>query len=374
MNNHEAMILELVKCNQFISEQQLSEKTGLQPAEISEILSALIQSGKIIGRAFVLPEEKKVLCIGGANIDRKIQVLDQLKYGTSNPSVSTKSKGGVARNVAENLGRLGIRTSLLAYIGEDNEGEWLHQETKDYVNMNPCKTIRGKSTGTYTAILDTEGEMTVALADMAIYDEVEEQFVERNWHHLQNSEMVLLDTNFPIHVIHQVIESCRKANIPICISTVSATKTKKLPTSLEGVTWLIANHKEAEALSQLEIRTEGDFFRAAEVILKKGPERVVITRGNQGLIYFTKDGRAGALVAPEIPVIDVTGAGDSLTAGILFGYLKGLHTEDACKLGLSCSLITIQSNETVNPELNSQKLISFYQKYFTAGVAKRGFL
>ncbi|MCM3765000.1 carbohydrate kinase family protein [Neobacillus niacini] len=374
MNNLEAMVLEMVKSNQFISEQQISEKTGLSQAETGIIISSLIQSGKIIGRAFVLPEEKKVLCIGGANIDRKIQVLDQLKFGTSNPSVSTKSKGGVARNVAENLGRLGITTSLLAYIGEDTEGEWLLQETKDYVNMNPTKIINGKSTGTYTAVLDTEGEMTVALADMAIYDEVEESFLERNWHHLQNSEMVFLDTNFPISVIHQVIESCRKADIPICISTVSASKTKKLPASLEGVTWLIANHKEAEALSDLEIRTEGDFFRAAEVILRKGAERVVITRGNQGLIYFTKDGRAGALVAPEIPVIDVTGAGDSLTAGILFGHLKGLHTEDSCKLGLACSLITIQSNETVNPELNSQKLISFYQKYFTTGVTQRGFL
>ncbi len=358
MSKNEAMILGIIQANPSISKQAIVEKTGLPLGKVNEIISFLIQTGKMP------PEEKKILCIGGANIDQKIQVLKQLTYETSNPAVSIKSRGGVARNVAENLGRLGLQTSLLAYIGADEEGEWLLRNTKKFVNVNPSKVIQGKSTGTYTAVLDQEGQMLLALSDMAIYDEVEVNFIEKNRHFLQNAEMVLLDTNFPVDIIHQVIDNCKDNQIPLCIATVSAPKVEKLPESLEGVTWLIANHKEAEALSKLEIRTEGDFFRAAEEILKKGAEKVVISRGNQGLIYFTKEGEAGALVAPDIFVIDVTGAGDSLIAGILFGYLKGLNTNDACKIGLSCSLVTIQSSETVNPELSPSKLMEAFQHYF----------
>ncbi|CAH2717376.1 Pseudouridine kinase [Neobacillus rhizosphaerae] len=317
----------------------------------------------------IILEEKKVLCIGGANVDRKIQALKHLEYGTSNPALSLKSRGGVARNVAENSGRLGLKTALLAIIGADSEGEWLLQNTKNFVDLNLTELIHGKSTGTYTAVLDIDGKMAVALADMAIYDEVDEFFFEKNLSHIQNAKMILLDTNFPAKVINKVINSCKNTGVPICVATVSAPKTAKLPASLEGVTWLIANHKEAEALAKLEINSEGDFYRAAEVILKKGVERVVITREEQGLIYFTNQGDAGALVPPCVPIMDVTGADDALIAGILFGYLNGLSTEDSCKIGLSCSLITLQTSETVNPDLNQQKLLETFQIYFSKGIS-----
>ena len=312
-----------------------------------------------------------ILCIGGANVDRKIQALKQLEYGTSNPAISSMSRGGVARNIAENSGRIGLKTSLFAYVGSDPEGEWLLENTKNFVEVSPTQIIQGKSTGTYTAVLDPLGEMEIALADMAIYDEVKESIFEDIWTYTEQSKMILLDTNFPKTIIQQVITDCKNFMKPICIATVSAPKSEKLPASLEGVTWLVANHKEAEALSNLEIKSEGDFYQAAEVILKKGVEKVVITRGEKGLIYYTKAGEAGALLPPTVPIVDVTGAGDSLIAGILFGYLKGLNTEDSCKIGLSCSLITINSNETVNPKLNQQTLLETYQKYFSKGVTKR---
>lgn len=313
----------------------------------------------------------EILCIGGANVDRKIQSINQLKFETSNPAYNMVSYGGVARNIAETLGRLGIKTGLLGFVGADLEGESLLTHTKKFVDINPTEIIQGKVTGTYTAVLDPDGQMAIAFADMAIYDKVESQIFGKKWHYLKRAEIVLLDLNFPKDVIVEVIERCRLEKKQVCIATVSAPKVEKLPEALDGVTWLIANQKEAEAIAKIEIKTEGDFFRAAEMILKRGAERVVITRGESGLIYFTKSGEAGALFPSEIPVHDVTGAGDSLIAGILFGYLKGLSTEDACKIGISCSMITIQSNETVNPLLNQQVLLETFQKYFCIQVNQR---
>ncbi|OIK15822.1 sugar kinase [Bacillus sp. MUM 116] len=313
----------------------------------------------------------KVLCIGGANIDRKIQSINHLTHKTSNPAKSTMSCGGVARNIAENLGRLGLESALLGYVGDDPDGKWLRKTTEKFVDISLLDALPGKATGSYTAVLDEEGEMVIALADMAIYDHMEEDIIEKKWPR-NRPQMVLLDTNFPVEIIESVIQHCRNEKIPICIATVSVSKTKKLPRSLEGVTWLVANEKEAEALSKIEIKTEGDFFKAAVEILKRGVKKVVITRGDKGLIYFTKDREAGALVAPEVPVIDVTGAGDSLIAGIIYGDLKGLNTEDSCKVGLCCSYLTIRSKETVNPELNNQNLTNAFQRYFCMGTPAKG--
>ena len=323
---------------------------------------------QIIDEPPIVPLNKQVLCIGGANMDRKIRAEKMLEFGTSNPAISSVSCGGVARNIAENLGRLGLNTSLLAFLGADSEAERLMQHTKRYVNLEPIEIINDYPTGSYTAVLDDDGEMVIAFADMAIYDFVEPDFLGKKWEHFMTSEMILLDMNFPKNVIQSIINQCRIENLPITIATVSASKVKKLPENLEGVTWLIANQKEAESLSKISIQSEGDFFKAAEVILNKGVEKVVISRGNQGLIYFTKRGEAGALFPPEMLVKDVTGAGDSLISGILFGHYKGLNTEDACKIGITCSMLTIQSGETVNPFLNQQELLEAFQKYFSSGV------
>jgi pseudouridine kinase len=133
---------------------------------------------------------------------------------------------------------------------------------------------------------------------------------------------------------------------------------------LSGVTWLIANKDEAEAISGVEIENEGDFFKAAELIIHKGVEKVVISRGDNGLVYFTSKGEAGVLIPPSISVIDVTGAGDSLAAGIIYAHLNGIQTEDACKIGMACSILTLQTMETVNSILNNKQLLDTYKQNF----------
>ncbi|MFO1443342.1 winged helix-turn-helix transcriptional regulator [Bacillus sp. Bva_UNVM-123] len=363
MNEKEQLILQLIKEDPFISQIDLAEKTKLSRSAVAGYISSLTKGGKLLGRAYVLPEKKEILCIGGSNIDRKIQVLNNLQYGTSNPAESTQSFGGVARNIAENLGRLGVNVSLMTIVGKDSEGESLLDYTKSFVDMNPSHVSPDMATGTYTAVLDSTGELSIALADMSIYDSVDIEFVEKKWGYVAAVEMVVIDTNFPANVLEKVINRCHEENIPLCITPVSAPKIKKLPQKLHGVTWLIANKDEAEAMSGMTIKNDDDFFKAAELIMSKGVEKVVITRGDKGLIYVTKD-ESGKLRPPHVTVVDVTGAGDSLVAGIMFGHLKGLNTEDSCKIGISCSSLTLQSHETVNPNLNEIRLQELYKQYY----------
>lgn len=81
-------------------------------------------------------------------------------------------------------------------------------------------------------------------------------------------------------------------------------------------------------------------------------------------MFISANGESGTLSPPEITIKDVTGAGDSLVSGIIYAYLKGLSIEEACKLGMSCSALTLQSHETVNPALTEQHILKAVQKYF----------
>ncbi|WP_445489881.1 carbohydrate kinase [Niallia sp. 03133] len=364
MNEKEFVILQLIQENPFLTQNEIADKMGLSRSAVAGYISALTREGKLLGRAYVLPNKKEILCIGGANLDRKIQAHADIKLGISNLADSSQSCGGEARNIAENLGRLGCESSLLTIVGADHAGEWILEYTKPYVDFNPSLISNDQSTGTYTAVFDKTGDFVIGLADMSIYDSIQEDLIEKKWGYIASSELVILDTNFPAEVLKKVITKCWKGNIPLCVTAVSSSKVKKLPDDLFGVTWLIANKEEAEELSNIVIKEDGDFFKAAELIMNKGVERVVITRGDKGLIYFTQAGEAGAVLPPLVKIADETGAGEALVAGIIYSHLKGLQAEDACKIGSACSLLTIQSYETVNHELNQKKLQEAFKRYF----------
>ncbi len=81
----------------------------------------------------------------------------------------------------------------------------------------------------------------------------------------------------------------------------------------------------------------------------------MVTLGEQGLAYATSD-ESGHLPAIRTQVVDRTGAGDALTAGVIFGLLNDLEPVEAVRLGLSAATLTLKSTETVCPDLSLEKL------------------
>jgi len=363
VNEKEKLLLTYIEENPFMTQQEISERSNMSRSAVAGHISSLMKQGKILGRAYVLPRRKGITCIGGANVDRKFQFIDRMIPETSNPATTEQTTGGVARNIAENLGRLGSEVNLVTVVGEDTEGSWILDQTKTHVDISASQRL-SEATGTYSAILDVDGEMMFALADMNIYEKIDIPFIEKRWAVIGSSEMVMLDTNFPPDVIEYIIRRCASEGVPLTIIPVSAPKVKHLPESLEGVTWFICNKGEAEMYLGMEIETEGDFFKAAKAITQRGAERVVITRGEMGLIYYTAYQEASAILPPKVDVADVTGAGDALVAGIIYGYLKGSDTDGSCRIGVSCSTITIRSHFTVSPTLNQGNLQEEFSSYF----------
>nr|WP_031212842.1 carbohydrate kinase family protein [Geobacillus sp. MAS1] len=307
-----------------------------------------------------------IVCIGGANVDRKARLLAPFQLGTSHPVTTTQTAGGVARNVAENLGRLAQPVSLVSAVGDDHDGQWLIDVTSRYVNTSFIVRTPKANTGTYTAVLDERGEMVLALAGMAIYDTVGEEWLKQQWTRLGPISAVVLDTNFPKAVIRSVIAQCRQEDIPLCVVTVSVPKVKRLPSDLSGVTWFVTNEAEAKEF----VGRNGHTDDIMKPILQAGAKNVVVTRGANGVAYATKQGETGAIAAPKVEVTDATGAGDAFAAGFLYGVLGGHTVEDACRFGMSSAALTLQTAETVHPALNEHLLQAAYARYFREGGTK----
>ena len=116
---------------------------------------------------------RRVVCLGAAALDRKYHVLGDVQLATSNPVTGTRSFGGVARNVAENLARLGIDVALVSIVGDDKTGAALIAHLKRAgVDTAHVIVADGLATAEYVAILDRTSALTIGAADMAILDSI----------------------------------------------------------------------------------------------------------------------------------------------------------------------------------------------------------
>jgi len=140
----------------------------------------------------------KMLCIGGAHLDRKAYALSAVVAGSSNPVRLSTGWGGVARNVAETLVRLGASAGLVSRLGADAEGDRLLAALGALgIDTGLIVRVPGESTASYTALIDPAGELVVGLADMAIYDGMDEAFFAPIKPSLAGHAAWFVDANLP---------------------------------------------------------------------------------------------------------------------------------------------------------------------------------
>ncbi|KQU21554.1 MULTISPECIES: carbohydrate kinase [Peribacillus] len=352
----EKQILDYIKINPFISQQELASKVGLSRPAVANYIANLTKRGEIKGRAYILREESSILCIGGANTDRKARSNQEVRLYSSNPVKITEACGGIARNFAENLSRLGCSTTLMACVGDDKEGNWILNETKRQgVDVSQVWVLPTERTGTFTTLLDINGESIVSMADMNIYEKITTSMFEEKWSYIISSQAVFLDTNIPKECLSYLINRCRDENIPMYIDPVSTAKARKLPFRLDGVELLMPNREEAEILAEIKIESIKDCQLACEKIRQRGVQKVIITLGDQGVYYFSTE-ESGHLPPFKTDVVDVTGAGEAFSSCAIYGILNEESLFSACKLGLAGAALTIQTEESISSFLKPEKI------------------
>src|SRR5512141_1801509 len=110
-----------------------------------------------------------VLVIGAANRDIKGRMFAAPVAGTSNSAAIKSSVGGVGRNIAENLVRLGVPVTLLTAVGNDRAGKDILGSADDVgIDVSRALTIPQASTGTYMAAISQNGELFFGLDDLRV--------------------------------------------------------------------------------------------------------------------------------------------------------------------------------------------------------------
>jgi pseudouridine kinase len=354
-------LYELIRADPFISQQDLADGLRLSRSAVAGHIASLIRERRLLGRAYVLPDRRPVLCIGAANLDRKLRTIAAMRLGTSNPATAEEVYGGVARNIAENLARLNLPTALLTAVGDDSAGRALQDHAQSAgIDTRGSLVLSDAATGTYTAILDDRGELVVALAYMALYDRITPAFLSTRLPQRAAASMTVADLNLPADSVSALLEGARADShpdrAPLVLVAVSQPKMARLPADLTGLRLLILNRGELETLAGRALPTEADVRLACRAAQAQGARDVIVTCGGEG-VYHTRDGELVWLAAPEVNVVDVTGAGDAFSAAVCWSLYQG--SDDltlACRRGLKLAALTLASAHTVSPILSADVL------------------
>ncbi|MEE8271431.1 MAG: PfkB family carbohydrate kinase, partial [Alphaproteobacteria bacterium] len=221
-----------------------------------------------------------VVCFGAAHVDRRARAIGAVALATSNPVTVTRGAGGVARNVAETLARLGRSVALVSRVGDDPDGA---QVTADLARLGVDVAAVGRSprrpTASYTALIDPAGELVVALADMAIYDELTADALRPALDRLAGHTVWFLDANLPAGAIAFLLRA-RPAGATVAVDAVSVAKAARLAGLLDGIDLLFCNRDEAAALSGMAVATPADAAAAADALRRRGARAVVVGCGD----------------------------------------------------------------------------------------------
>lgn len=294
-----------------------------------------------------------IVCVGGVVADRVVCLDGPPVAGTSNPGSVVSSPGGVARNVAENLGRLGYRPALVSVIGDDTVGTSLVSGVRAVgVDARGVRTVPAEPTAEYLAILAPDGELVLGVAVMAILDALTPADVDAAWP--AGGGWVVLDCNPRPEVLAHALARARDDDgVRLVVVAVSAPKVLRLPADLTGIDILFCTRDEAQAWLAACGDAPGDDAPAAELaaaLRASGARAVVVTLGAAGALALDGDGVVEVPGEP-VAVVDVTGGGDALVAGTVSAIVEGAGLAAAVRRGVRLAGLTVAVQGAVRPDL-----------------------
>lgn len=305
--------------------------------------------------------QKPIICVGAILVDELIHAGHAILPATTVDANITKTAGGVAHNIAKQLSILGANVQLISVFGNDSDGDWLKQSCAAAgVKIDASITKEGIS-GRYSGVMNVDGSLYAAFLSNAAVEMVTPAHLEKNEALLLSAQYIMADANTSVESMDWLLQFSKRTGIPFIIEPVSVPPTSKLKNmNLEGLYMVTPNEDELPVMC-----SEKSFLTQLQVeeLLKRGVQNIWLHNGKQGSAFYNKD-KAITLHAPDIEVVDCTGAGDGSLSGFLLGKTLGRTDDECIKLAHTLSAEILQVNGAIVTHLSQAELLSRVSKYY----------
>lgn len=295
-----------------------------------------------------------VVVVGAANTDIVGRSLAPLVERDSNPGIARVSSGGVGRNIAENLARLGVGVELIAALGGDHNARGLAEECRRLgIGLTHAVAAPDLPGSLYLAVLDDAGEMAIALNDMRVLERLGVAELAARADVFSAARVVVVDANLSAEAIRWIAEH---VEAPIVLDPVSAAKAPRVDGVLDRLAVLKCNAMEAAVLAGVtEPNERVGIEQVAARLRGRGVATVYVTAGKLGA-YFTSCDESGWLSDNVVEVVNATGAGDAFTAGVAWSMLHEWSVSRCAAAGSALAAMALASEHTVSDRVSAQSV------------------
>ncbi|XP_078112235.1 uncharacterized protein LOC144521555 [Sander vitreus] len=354
-------------------------------SQIACALSKQMTERKLKEKTYHHGKHSDIVVIGGINVDFIAKGKTKtLHFGQTNPGSVCQSFGGVGRNIADSLSRLGISLLFISATGADSHSEAVLNYCK-HMNTSGVARLEEQSTATYCAVITESGELSLGLGDMDIHQQITEQYVSQFEKQLSSATLVCLDGNIPVSTIDYVCSIAKKHNINVWYEPTDSEKACKpfLSDAWKSLSYSSPNLAELCTMNQtLGIPTPEVLPCSLEEVLSVAVALsrpllehlhcLVVTLGANGVLVCgehdagsvnlqpRKQKRRRQLCAVHYPALTVTaeetvnvsGAGDSLAGALMAGILQRRDTDSCVRMGLLAARLSLTSPHPIAPILS----------------------
>lgn len=291
-------------------------------------------------------------------------------HGLSLPGSVVLKFGGVARNVAElvhRYARSSFRVQFLTALGSSDAGQI---DTFGELLLADCNRLKlpvlhclvpGSKTSFYNANLHASGELRAAVCDFKCLEQVTPNKMIELLHRAMKATYLVCDANSSPRALLVIAAHASQKSIPIVALATSTPKVVRWAPLLDKISVLIMNRAELAALLSAlfpgHVHSEAPPSRISDEIAnqlnllrKKCRADIICTAGDKGAFVLDSNGLFLHVPAQPCPtVVDVTGAGDSLAAGVVIGLLNNFSLQASVELGAVLAAQTISAG-SIRPQ------------------------
>ena len=266
---------------------------------------------------------------------------------------------GKGINVAKVLADLGAKLSVTGFLGEENQGNFVQAFAQNGVD-DKFYRIAGK-TRINVKITETEADVTdLNFLGFEIREQDWKAFIRQSQTWENQYDLVAVCGSLPRGVTPEQfaawLESLHQQGLKVVLDSSNAA----LTAGLTAHPWLVKpNRRELEVWAGRSLHTIEEVIEAAEQLRSHGIENVIISMGEKGSVWLNSEGVLQAQPPRCENVVSTVGAGDSMVAGLIYGFSQGWNKEKTLSFASATSALAVsQSNVGISDKQVLEQILA----------------
>jgi ribokinase len=285
-----------------------------------------------------------ILAIGSINMDIQVRSDAELRPGSTLLGHDLlRAGGGKASNRAFVACQLGASARLFGGVGDDDlAGPALAVVLTQGVNVKHVRRLNGCNTGVSLIVVGPDGDKTIVLAPNA-NDAWEAQDVEQLRHTVAEApagSVIGLDLEIPQPAAVAAASAARTHGLAVLLDPSPAAR--MCPELFDLVDYITPNPKEAQSLTGIEVEDAGAGLAAARKLRELGIRHAFVKLPGGGCA-LASDALEAVVIAPQLQIVDKTGAGDAFAGALVTALLEGLPPLAAARWATAASCLAVGS-------------------------------